>query len=172
METLHDRPAGEGGNGGSMFEHGLLELEGKGKTEADVLADHTSDVEMSPALKRYVPDEVKELETALGDQYRCNFSVFHRCWTIGRWDNFSDHADPPPGSTRTERDTCGHHLRLRWKGKQVYRFAGCEGDAAPASDPTRRAVLSGIFSHGRVSGHHGGSPQPFRPGERGARVPG
>jgi arginine decarboxylase len=36
---------------------------------------------------RYVPDEVKELETALGDQYICNFSVFQSLldhWALGQ----------------------------------------------------------------------------------------
>ena len=36
---------------------------------------------------RYVPDEVKELETTLGDQYICNFSVFQSLldhWAFGQ----------------------------------------------------------------------------------------
>jgi arginine decarboxylase len=36
---------------------------------------------------RYVPDEVKELEIALGDQYLCNFSVFQSLldhWALGQ----------------------------------------------------------------------------------------
>jgi len=36
---------------------------------------------------RYVPDEVKQLETTLGDQYICNFSVFQSLldhWALGQ----------------------------------------------------------------------------------------
>ena len=36
---------------------------------------------------RYVPDEVKKLETTLGDQYICNFSVFQSLldhWALGQ----------------------------------------------------------------------------------------
>jgi arginine decarboxylase len=36
---------------------------------------------------KYIPDEVKELETALGDQYVCNFSVFQSLldhWALGQ----------------------------------------------------------------------------------------
>ena len=36
---------------------------------------------------RFVPDEVKELETSLGDQYICNFSVFQSLldhWALGQ----------------------------------------------------------------------------------------
>jgi len=36
---------------------------------------------------RYVPDEVKELEISLGDQYLCNFSVFQSLldhWALGQ----------------------------------------------------------------------------------------
>src|SRR5438270_9450658 len=36
---------------------------------------------------RYMPDEVKELETSLGDQYICNFSVFQSLldhWALGQ----------------------------------------------------------------------------------------
>jgi len=36
---------------------------------------------------RYIPDEVKQLETTLGDQYICNFSVFQSLldhWALGQ----------------------------------------------------------------------------------------
>src|SRR5207302_4047808 len=36
---------------------------------------------------RFIPDEVKELETSLGDQYVCNFSVFQSLldhWALGQ----------------------------------------------------------------------------------------
>jgi len=36
---------------------------------------------------RFIPEEVKQLETTLGDQYICNFSVFQSLldhWALGQ----------------------------------------------------------------------------------------
>src|SRR3982075_3385039 len=68
------------------FNLGLLELESKAKIDSLYwqLAQHI--VNMHRGL-RYVPDEVKELETSLSDQYICNFSVFQSLldhWALGQ----------------------------------------------------------------------------------------
>ena len=70
----------------SMFDFGLMDLESKAKIEqtywrlADRIVHFFRDQE-------YTPDEVKELEVALGDQYVCNFSVFQSLldhWALGQ----------------------------------------------------------------------------------------
>jgi arginine decarboxylase len=68
------------------FELGLLDLESKAKIDALYWQLAQQIVNMSRGL-RYVPDEVKELETSLGDQYICNFSVFQSLldhWALGQ----------------------------------------------------------------------------------------
>ena len=69
-----------------LFSVGLLELESKAKIESVYwqLAEHI--VALHKGL-RYVPEEVKELETSLSDQYLCNFSVFQSLldhWALGQ----------------------------------------------------------------------------------------
>jgi arginine decarboxylase len=69
-----------------MFDLGLLDLESKAKIETVYWQLAHQIVNMHRGL-RYVPDEVKELETALGDQYICNFSVFQSLldhWALGQ----------------------------------------------------------------------------------------
>src|ERR1700716_207067 len=68
------------------FNFGQLDLESKAKIDSLYwqLAQHI--VNMHRGL-RYVPDEVKQLETSLGDQYICNFSVFQSLldhWALGQ----------------------------------------------------------------------------------------
>src|SRR5256714_4532937 len=58
-----------------MFNLGLLDLESKAKIESAYWQVAQQIVALHRGLK-YVPEEVKELETSLGDQYICNFSVF------------------------------------------------------------------------------------------------
>jgi len=70
----------------SMFELGLLDLETKAKIEVIYWQVAQSVVELCRGM-RYIPDEVKELETSLGDQYLCNFSVFQSLpdyWALGQ----------------------------------------------------------------------------------------
>src|SRR3989441_2887980 len=55
------------------FELGLLDLESKAKIDTIYWQLAQQIVNMHRGL-RYVPDEVKELETSLADQYICNFS--------------------------------------------------------------------------------------------------
>ena len=85
MESLHDaqqiREQAQ-----SMFDLGLLDLESKAKIEIVYWRIAQSIVELFSTMK-YIPDEVKELETALSDQYVCNFSVFQSLldhWALGQ----------------------------------------------------------------------------------------
>src|SRR6266481_2517660 len=68
------------------FDLGLLELESKAKIDSVYWQLATQIVGMHRGL-RFIPDEVKELETSLGDQYICNFSVFQSLldhWALGQ----------------------------------------------------------------------------------------
>ncbi|MEP6685420.1 MAG: biosynthetic arginine decarboxylase [Verrucomicrobiota bacterium] len=69
-----------------MFDLGLLDLESKAKIESVYWQLAQQIVNMHRGL-RFVPDEVKEVETSLGDQYICNFSVFQSLldhWALGQ----------------------------------------------------------------------------------------
>src|SRR5437660_199148 len=69
-----------------MFDLGLLDLESKAKIETVYWQLAQQIVNMHRGL-RYVPEEVKQLETSLGDQYICNFSVFQSLldhWALGQ----------------------------------------------------------------------------------------
>ena len=69
-----------------MFDLGLLDLEAKAKIESVYWQLARQIVTLHRGLK-YVPEEVKELETSLGDQYICNFSVFQSLldhWALGQ----------------------------------------------------------------------------------------
>ncbi len=68
------------------FNLGLLDLESKAKVETLYWQLAQQIVNMHRGL-RHVPDEVKELETSLGDQYICTFSVFQSLldhWALGQ----------------------------------------------------------------------------------------
>jgi len=68
------------------FNLGLLELESKAKIDTLYWQLAQQIVNMHRGL-RYMPDEVKELETSLSDQYICNFSVFQSLldhWALGQ----------------------------------------------------------------------------------------
>jgi len=85
LESLHDAQQIKE-QAQSMFELGLLDLEIKAKIETIYWQIAQSVVELCRGM-RYVPEEVKELETALGDQYLCNFSVFQSLpdhWALGQ----------------------------------------------------------------------------------------
>ncbi|MEI8234273.1 MAG: biosynthetic arginine decarboxylase [Verrucomicrobiota bacterium] len=73
----------------SMFNFGLMDLESKAKIEQAYwrIASRTVEIFHAEPGEEYVPDEVKELEVALGDQYVCNFSVFQSLldhWALGQ----------------------------------------------------------------------------------------
>src|SRR6202011_3469076 len=74
LESLHDiQQIKEESQ--QIFDLGLLELESKAKVDTVYWQLAQQIVNMHRGL-RYVPDEVKQLENSLGDQYICNFSVF------------------------------------------------------------------------------------------------
>src|ERR1700751_3201743 len=110
MEVLHDAQQIKE-QCQSMFELGLLELESKAKIEIIYWQIAQSVVELCRGM-RYVPDEVKELETALGDQYLCNFSVFQSLldhWALGQLFPIMPvpHLEQPPDRNGTLVDiTC------------------------------------------------------------------
>ena len=85
MESLHDiQQIKEEAQ--QMFELGLLDLESQAKIETVYWQLAQQIVNMHRGL-RYVPDEIKQFETALGDQYICNFSVFQSLldhWALGQ----------------------------------------------------------------------------------------
>ncbi len=85
MENLHDAQQIKE-QAQSMFELGLLDLESKAKIESIYWRVAEAVVDFCRGM-RYVPEEVKELEIALGDQYLCNFSVFQSLldhWALGQ----------------------------------------------------------------------------------------
>ncbi|MEI6713343.1 MAG: biosynthetic arginine decarboxylase [Verrucomicrobiota bacterium] len=84
-ESLHDAQQVKD-EAQSMFDLGLLELESKAKIEQVYWQIALQIVNFCKGM-RYVPDEVKDLETSLGDQYVCNFSVFQSLldhWALGQ----------------------------------------------------------------------------------------
>jgi arginine decarboxylase len=85
MESLHDAQQIKE-QAQSMFDLGLLELESKAKIETVYWQIAHKVVSFCDGMK-YVPDEVKQLEVALSDQYVCNFSVFQSLldhWALGQ----------------------------------------------------------------------------------------
>ena len=85
MEVLHDAQQMKE-QCQSMFDLGLLDLETKAKIETIYWQIAQSVVEHCRGM-RYVPEEVKELETTLSDQFLCNFSVFQSLldhWALGQ----------------------------------------------------------------------------------------
>ena len=85
LESLHDiQQIKEEAH--QTFTLGLLDLESKAKIDCVYWQLAQQIVSMHRGL-RYVPDEVKELETSLADQYICNFSVFQSLldhWALGQ----------------------------------------------------------------------------------------
>src|SRR5690348_13921993 len=85
MESLHDiQQIKEESQ--ETFNLGLLDLESKAKIDTVYWQLAQQIVNMHRGL-RYVPEEVKELETSLADQYLCNFSVFQSLldhWALGQ----------------------------------------------------------------------------------------
>jgi arginine decarboxylase len=85
LENLHDaqeiREKAQ-----AMFDLGLLELPAKARVETVYWQIAGEVVEMFRGM-RYIPEEVKEMEVALGDQFLCNFSVFQSLldhWALGQ----------------------------------------------------------------------------------------
>src|SRR5437868_15213998 len=85
IESLHDSQQIKE-ESQQMFDLGLLDLESKAKLDCVYWQLAHQIVNMHRGL-RYMPDEVKELEISLGDQYICNFSVFQSLldhWALGQ----------------------------------------------------------------------------------------
>ncbi|MEI6493725.1 MAG: biosynthetic arginine decarboxylase [Verrucomicrobiota bacterium] len=85
LENLHDaqeiRERAQ-----SMFDLGMLDLRAKARVETIYWQIAESIVEMFRTM-RYIPEEVKEMEIALSDQFLCNFSVFQSLldhWALGQ----------------------------------------------------------------------------------------
>ena len=85
IESLHDiKQIKEEAQ--QTFTLGLLDLESKAKIDCVYWQLAQQIVNMHRGL-RHIPEEVKELETSLGDQYICNFSVFQSLldhWALGQ----------------------------------------------------------------------------------------
>jgi arginine decarboxylase len=85
MESLHDAQQDKE-QAQAMFDLGLLDLETKAKIETVYWLIARQVVEFCAGMK-YVPDEVKDLQTSISDQYVCNFSVFQSLldhWALGQ----------------------------------------------------------------------------------------
>jgi len=85
LENLHDaqelRERAQ-----SMFDLGLLDLRPKARLESVYWEVAAQIVAMFHGM-RYIPEEVKDLEVAIADQYLCNFSVFQSLldhWALGQ----------------------------------------------------------------------------------------
>src|SRR5947207_772692 len=85
LESLHDiQQIKEESQ--QTFDLGLLDLESKAKIDTLYWQVAHQIVNMHRGL-RFIPEEVKQLETTLGDQYICNFSVFQSLldhWALGQ----------------------------------------------------------------------------------------
>jgi arginine decarboxylase len=85
LESLHDiQQIKEEAQ--QTFELGLLDLESKAKIDTVYWQLAQLIVNMHRGL-RFIPEEVKQLDTTLGDQYICNFSVFQSLldhWALGQ----------------------------------------------------------------------------------------
>jgi arginine decarboxylase len=85
LENLHDaqeiRERSQ-----AMFDLGLLDLPAKARIDTVYWQIAEAVVAMFRGM-RYIPEEVKEMEVALGDQFLCNFSVFQSLldhWALGQ----------------------------------------------------------------------------------------
>lgn len=70
----------------NMFVLGLLNMEDKAKIE-QLFWEICNEVAAAFRGKGYVPEEIRDLEQSLGDQYLCNFSVFQSLldnWALGQ----------------------------------------------------------------------------------------
>lgn len=85
LESLHDiQQIKEESQ--QTFDLGLLDLESKAKIDTVYWQLAQQIINMHRGL-RFIPEEVKELETSMGDQYICNFSVFQSLldhWALGQ----------------------------------------------------------------------------------------
>ncbi len=155
LESLHDiQQIKEESQ--QTFDLGLLDLESKAKIDTVYWQLAQQIVNMHRGL-RYVPDEVKQLETALGDQYICNFSVFQSLldhWALGQLFPIMPihRLTTPPDRNGTIVDiTCDSDGR-------VCKFVDLQ-DVKETLPLHRihpgRNLLSRPLHGGRLPGHHG-----------------
>ena len=125
---------------------GLLDLRAKAKIETVYWQIAGAVVAMFRGM-RYIPEEVKEMEVALGDQFLCNFSVFQSLldhWALGQL--VPGHADSQTEqASRPQRYHCRHHLRFGWQSEQVRGPARRQGNSAFAPLGAGRTVLHRLF---------------------------
>ena len=171
LESLHDaqqiRERAQ-----AMFDLGLLDLRAKAKIETVYWQIAAAVVDMFRGL-RYVPEEVKELEISLGDQYICNFSVFQSLldhWALGQLFPIMPihRLNELPDRNGTLVDiTCDSD------GK-VTKFIDLQDvkETLPLHRwEAGRTVLPRLLPGGRLPGHHGRPAQSVRPRERNAYLP-
>ena len=155
LESLHDiRQIKEEAQ--QTFEFGLLDLESKAKIDTIYWQLAQQIVNMHRGL-RFIPEEVKQLETTLGDQYICNFSVFQSLldhWALGQLFPIMP-IHRLNTRARSPWNDCRHYVRFRRQDLKVHRFAGCARYDPAAPHCSRRNVLPRRIHGGRVSGHHG-----------------
>ncbi len=170
-ETLHDAQQIKE-ESQQLFSVGLLELESKAKIESVYWQLAEQIVALHKGL-RYVPEEVKELETSLSDQYICNFSVFQSLldhWALGQLFPIMPihRLDTAPSRNGTLVDiTCDSD------GK-ISKFIDLQDvrETLPAPSHRRGRALLPRRLHGRrLPGHHGRPAQSLRPRYRSARFP-
>lgn len=85
LENLHDAQHIKE-QSQTLFELGLLDLQNKARIETIYWQIAAAIVQLFKGM-RYVPEEVKDLETSLSDQFICNFSVFQSLldhWALGQ----------------------------------------------------------------------------------------
>lgn len=85
LENLHDAQQIKE-QAQTMFDLGLLDLQTKAAIETVYWEIAEQIVRLFQGM-RYIPEEVRELETSLCDQYICNFSVFQSLldhWALGQ----------------------------------------------------------------------------------------
>lgn len=85
LEALHDAQERKE-DAQHMFTLGMLDLPEKAKIET-LFWEISQQVVESFRGQAYIPEEVRQLEDSLGDQYLCNFSVFQSLldhWALGQ----------------------------------------------------------------------------------------
>ena len=169
-ETLHDAQQIKEETQ-QLFNLGLLDLESKAKIEAVYWQLARQIVTLHRGLK-YVPEEVKELETSLGDQYICNFSIFQSLldhWALGQLFPIMPihRLTTPPERNGTLVDiTCDSDGKIN-------KFIDLQDvkDTLPLHDHPGRALLPWGFPGRRLPGHHGRPAQLVWPRHGGPRLP-
>lgn len=71
----------------SLFVLGYLDLDSKAMIDTLYWEISAEIVQRFKSAEEYIPDEIKEMDTALSDQYLCNFSVFQSIpdyWALGQ----------------------------------------------------------------------------------------